>query len=54
MYAIRSYYVAFSLTPAEQADIRWYVEDYLELAEITEEILVTQVEELMARRNNFV
>jgi tetratricopeptide (TPR) repeat protein len=42
--------LAFALTEQEQEDIRWYLEDYLQRAEVTEPVTVAQIEERMKRR----
>lgn len=42
--------IAFALSPQEQEDIRWYMEDYLQRAEATQEITVRQIEDMMKRR----
>ncbi len=39
--------VPFALTPQEQAELRWYLEDYLQRAETVEPEVVAQVEALM-------
>jgi tetratricopeptide (TPR) repeat protein len=40
----------FTLTPQEQEDLRWYMEDYLTRAESVEEVQVNQIEDWMKRR----
>jgi len=42
--------IQFALAEQEQEDLRWYLEDYLQRAEVTEAITVQQVEELMKSR----
>ena len=42
--------IRFELTDQEQEDLRWYLEDYLQLAETTEAVTVQQVEDLMKTR----
>lgn len=42
--------IEFALTPPEQKDLRWYLEDYLQYAESVEEVHVEQIENLMKRR----
>ncbi|RJO65132.1 MAG: CHAT domain-containing protein [Myxococcales bacterium] len=42
--------IEFALSGQEQEDLRWYLEDYLQQAEIVEPITVKQVEELMRTR----
>lgn len=42
--------IAFALTPQEQEELRWYMEDYLRVAETVEEVQVQQVEEWIKRR----
>ncbi|MEI7903001.1 MAG: hypothetical protein WCK89_22385, partial [bacterium] len=41
--------IAFALTPQEQKDLRWYMEDYLQTA-TAEEVHVRQIEALMKQR----
>lgn len=42
--------IEFALTEQEQEDIRWYLEDYLQRADVAEAVTVVQVEELMRAR----
>jgi len=42
--------IEFALTPQEQADLRWYLEDYLQRAESVERVQVEQIENLMKKR----
>ncbi len=42
--------IEFALTEQEQEDIRWYLEDYLQRADVAEAVAVGQVEELMRAR----
>ncbi len=42
--------IAFALTPQEQDELRWYMEDYLQVAASVPEVQVRQVEECMRRR----
>src|SRR4051812_27978652 len=42
--------VEFVLTEQEQEDIRWYLEDYLQNADVVEAVTVEQVEERMKAR----
>lgn len=42
--------VKFALTPQEQEDLRWYMEDYLMRPAAVEPVQVVQVEKLMRRR----
>ena len=42
--------IEYALTPQEQEEIRWYMEDYLQHAESVEEVHVQQIEERMKRR----
>ena len=42
--------IEFALTPEEQEDLRWYMEDYLARAEAVEEVEVQQIEQWMKRR----
>ena len=42
--------IEFALTPQEQEDLRWYLEDYLQRAETVEKVQVEQVENLMKQR----
>ena len=42
--------IEFALTPQEQEDLRWYLEDYLQRAESVEKVQVEQVESLMKQR----
>lgn len=42
--------IEFALTELEQEDIRWYLEDYLQRADVVEAVTVKQVEELMKAR----
>ncbi|HEX8491812.1 MAG TPA: CHAT domain-containing protein [Pyrinomonadaceae bacterium] len=42
--------IEFALTEQEQEDIRWYLEDYLQRADIAEVVTVEQVEERMKAR----
>ena len=42
--------IEFALTPQEQGDLRWYLEDYLQRAESVEKVQVEQVESLMKQR----
>lgn len=42
--------IQFELTAQEQEDLRWYLEDYLQHADVVEEITVQQVESLMKTR----
>ena len=42
--------IEFALTAEEQEDIRWYLEDYLQRADVTEAVTVEQVEERMKTR----
>ncbi len=42
--------IEFALAPQEQADLRWYLEDYLQRAESVEKVQVEQIESLMKER----
>src|ERR1051325_1399222 len=42
--------IEFALTEQEQEDIRWYLEDYLQRADVAEAVTVGQVEEMMRAR----
>ena len=42
--------IAFELTPQEQEELRWYMEDYLPAAVAVEEVQVQQVEDWIKRR----
>jgi len=42
--------IEFALTDQEQEDLRWYLEDYLQKADIVEKVLVEQVERFMKDR----
>ena len=42
--------IEFALTEQEQEDIRWYLEDYLQHADVVEAVTVEQVEEQMRAR----
>lgn len=42
--------IEFALAPQEQEDIRWYLEDYLQRADIVEAVTVEQIEERMNAR----
>ena len=42
--------IEFQLTPQEQEELRWYMEDYLQRAESVEEVQVEQIEQWMKRR----
>ena len=42
--------IKFALTPQDQEDLRWYLEDYLQRAESVEKVQVEQVESLMKQR----
>lgn len=42
--------IEFALTAQEQEDIRWYLEDYLQRADIVEAVTVEQIEERMNAR----
>jgi tetratricopeptide (TPR) repeat protein len=42
--------IKFSLTDQEQADLRWYMEDYLQRAEAVEPVTAAQVEAMMRAR----
>ena len=42
--------IEFALTPQEQEDLRWYLEDYLQKANIVEKVQVEQIENLMKQR----
>ncbi len=42
--------IDFALPEQEQEDIRWYLEDYLQRADVTEAVTVEQVEERMKAR----
>ena len=42
--------IEFALTEQEQEDIRWYLEDYLQRADIVEAVTVEQIEERMKAR----
>ncbi len=42
--------IQFALTPQEQEDLRWYLEDYLQLADTVEEVTIEQIETFMKRR----
>ena len=42
--------IQFALTPQEQEDLRWYMEDYLVRAESVEEVQVEQIEAWMKQR----
>jgi len=44
--------IEFALIEQEQEDIRWYLEDYLQRADVTEAIDVEQVEERMKVRGD--
>ncbi|HEV7892873.1 MAG TPA: CHAT domain-containing protein [Pyrinomonadaceae bacterium] len=42
--------IEFALTEQEQEDIRWYLEDYLQRADVAEAVAVVQVEGMMKAR----
>ncbi|MCH8047893.1 MAG: CHAT domain-containing protein, partial [Planctomycetes bacterium] len=42
--------IEFGLTPQEQNDLRWYLEDYLQHAESAEKVHVEQIESFMRER----
>lgn len=42
--------IDFALTEQEQEDIRWYLEDYLQRADVVEAVTVAQIEERMKTR----
>ena len=42
--------ISFALTPQEQEELRWYMEDYLQVAETVEDVQVEQIEAGMKRR----
>jgi len=42
--------ITFALTPEEQAELRWYMEDYLVRSEAVEDVQVEQVEACMRQR----
>ncbi len=42
--------IEFALTPQEQADLRWYLEDYLHVAAIVEKIQIEQIERIIKER----
>ncbi|MGC1378540.1 MAG: CHAT domain-containing protein, partial [Anaerolineales bacterium] len=42
--------IEFALTEQEQEDLRWYMEDYLQVAEATEAVQVEQIEACMKQR----
>ena len=42
--------IEFALTPQEQAELRWYLEDYLMRPEAVEEVEIAQIEANMKRR----
>lgn len=42
--------IAFALTPQEQEDLRWYMEDYLQVAEPAHAVQVEQIEAWVQRR----
>ncbi len=42
--------IKFTLTPQEQEDLRWYLEDYLQRPESVEEVQVEQIEAWMKQR----
>jgi tetratricopeptide (TPR) repeat protein len=42
--------IDFALTDQEQADLRWYLEDYLQRADTVEPLLVEQIEGMMQAR----
>ena len=42
--------IEFALTGQEQEEIRWYLEDYLQHADVVEAVTVEQVEALMKAR----
>ena len=42
--------IAFALTLPEQEELRWYMEDYLQVAAVVEEVQVRQIEEWIRRR----
>ena len=42
--------ITFALTPEEQAELRWYMEDYLVRSEAVEDVQVEQVEACMKQR----
>lgn len=42
--------IEFALTEQEQEDIRWYLEDYLQHADVVEAVTVEQIEERMTAR----
>jgi len=42
--------IEFALTPQEQEDLRWCLEDYLQNADVVEKVQIEQIENLMRRR----
>lgn len=42
--------IEFALSPQEQEELRWYLEDYLEKADIVEAIQIEQIESLIRQR----
>src|ERR1700678_2526325 len=42
--------IEFALTPHEQEELRWYMEDYLQRAESVEEVQIEQIEAWMKQR----
>ncbi len=42
--------IEFALTPQEQEELRWYMEDYLTRTESVEEVQIEQIEQWMKRR----
>jgi tetratricopeptide (TPR) repeat protein len=42
--------IEFALTPQEQADLRWYMEDYLTRAEAAQDVQIDQIEACMKQR----
>lgn len=44
--------IEFALTAQEQEDIRWYLEDYLQRADVAEAVTVEQIEERMRARGD--
>jgi len=42
--------IEFALTPREQEELRWYLEDYLHQADSVEDVRIAQVEGFMRQR----
>jgi len=42
--------IAFALTAQSQEDLRWYMEDYLQNPESSEDVQVAQIEQMMRER----